>query len=106
MSDIVAESGRVADECVELCNPVADDAACLLRELADIVSKLPVTADGVRVVPKLDRVWYLSQSGFVLASENIWRDTTQDGSPWMAASHCVRVSNCYSTREAAERSRQ
>lgn len=109
MSDIVQEARRVADE---LSN---EDfvwhhpaGARILRQLADIVERLPRTADGVPVVPGVS---VFTRDGH---PAGLWMslDTTEVhsniGDPTdLWDGH--KISDCYSTREAAlaaERNRE
>lgn len=79
-----------------------------IQRLRAIVDKLPTTADGVTVVPGIDYVWIVRNGealrGLVLTCfHDDWyadlRWQTENGG-WCGA---PSVSECYSTREAAEK---
>ena len=74
-------------------------AAKSLRTLANIVDRLPVTADGVPVVWN-QSVWWATASGGVQEMRVVIPRT----SPCMndVASNAAAFAKCYSTREAAE----
>lgn len=81
------------------------EVGAMLRTLANIVERLPVTADGVRVVPGMDVYWPNRETqtlpspiaGFVVGNDlryaHSWDNEFLD--------HWVKVSLCYSTRESA-----
>ena len=80
-----------------------DSAEDILEELADeierlqaIVDKLPKTKDGVSVVPKVDKVHHprYAYPGIVIGSYAGWMHNIES------------ISDCYSSREAAEKARE
>lgn len=66
------------------------------KRLQSIVDRLPKTADGVLVVPGIDRVWHPDFQGTGTPRDNrfaYWSCYNRD------------IGTCYSTREAAEKAR-
>lgn len=103
MTDIVERLRGIADA----MHPVGSDT---LREAADLLARLPVTADGVRVVPKQDGV-------FIWMRGRVWvcYSFVHDDDQWFACTWepldpdypklsmaTELVTNCYSTPEAAK----
>ncbi|MDF1700818.1 MAG: hypothetical protein P1V36_06635, partial [Planctomycetota bacterium] len=89
----------------------ADAAEARVAELEAIVGRLPLTADGVRVVPG-DLPWF-EFDGAMRQADDISLDSrsNRDGSFGMAfivGDDCewIPLSDCYSTREAAEKARE
>jgi hypothetical protein len=86
-----------------------------VEQLHAIVDRLPRTADGVPVVPGVDRVWWPNaddhtdhwQQGETPGCYGLmpcWTyETNENGE---AIERQIRVDECYSSREAAERARQ
>lgn len=120
MSDIVAEARRVANLLANAGHRLDDldgddtptgtvqtmwNAADRLRELAGIVAKLPVTADGVRVVPGT-QLWHRDGAGRVTAWSNPVVAVSDTKALGVNGGIFQRTDVFYSTREAAERSRQ
>lgn len=87
-----------------------NEAAAEIERLAAIVDRLPVTADGVRVVPGMDVYWPNRETttlpspvaGFSVGNDpryaHSWDNEFLD--------HWVKVSLCYSTRDAALAARE
>ena len=80
-----------------------------VADLEAIVAKLPVTADGVPVVPGMS-VWYPSPyDGEIYECRNVLRPSAtyfpKDGR-CQVSTQFIGVSRCYSTREAAEAKEQ
>lgn len=82
------------------------DLAALESEnagLLEIVEKLPLTNDGVRVVPGEDNVWRITKHGDIEQCEIEIRQ------PYAECCYVfvdpTEVPNCYSTRAAAEAAR-
>ena len=79
-----------------------------LRQLRAIVDKLPVTADGVSVVPGEDTVWrWSSILGWVECQ--IETSEPEDGGwEYVLCTSLIGggVDSCYSTREAAEAAKE
>lgn len=70
-----------------------------IAELEAIVAKLPLTADGVPVVPMTDSVWGISHHGNVLKM-TVWANGL--AAPMATLERwTVPVSECYSTEQAA-----
>jgi len=85
------------------------DAAAELERLEAIVAKLPVTADGVPVVPG-ERFWAEVPEGrprneyLIIKSDPIGIDCPRFHRP--AGSIAIIHEECYSTRKAAEEARE
>ena len=83
------------------------DVALALRELADLKRKLPVTADGVMVVPGT-ALWRLGpwsgrpQKGDMFARPRFVDEASSGGVGYEYPSASI----CYSTRAAAEAARE
>lgn len=84
-----------------------------IQRLRAIVDKLPTTADGVTVVPGVDRAWWPKADKHTDHWQNGGRPGCDGFMPcWtydpIEGSNCeerqIRVDECYSTREAAEKS--
>lgn len=75
---------------------------CNRLEAADaVIEKLPKTADGVAIIPMTGTLVYSVRDDFVDSEGNIIGHTPSYwGGKWMVFN--VPVSECYSTREAAE----
>jgi hypothetical protein len=118
ISDAISVIDSVAGFCDE-STPVGEAWQTVqdeLERLQAIMERLPMTADGVRVVPG-DRVWNREtlQASFVWAGE----DGIAGPDGWYSthfmrwkhrgrkrSGYCdVPISGCYSTREAAEAAR-
>jgi hypothetical protein len=104
------------------------ESARAIRDMLAIVEKLPVTADGVPVVPGACECVYIvdddgdwwATNNLVLGGDGVWqawqwkswdahesRGSRPSWSPVGVPSHgCVPVSDCYSTRAAAEAARE
>lgn len=81
------------DSCAALCKEAADENDRLTSQLAEaraIIERLPLTSDGVRIIPGVDKVWCNDPWLGVFQT----RDWKPQHSP-----------QCYSTREAAEKAR-
>ncbi len=83
-------------------HPITAVETC--RAAAEIVARLPMTADGVPVVPGMD-VWFSEPSPHCALAYQARMDgeiaTTFHGSVYKS----VAASDVYSTREAAEKAR-
>ena len=66
-----------------------------IERLRAIVDKLPKTADGVPVVPGM-KLFFLCPFENRITSDQVFQDRPEVGGM------TIEVSNCYSTREAAE----
>lgn len=70
-----------------------------LPELEAIDAKLPKTADGATVVPFVDPVWAVATCG---VERRYWEHSDCSWVYGNLRHKTIRVSECYSTREAAE----
>ena len=79
-------------------------AVAELRELRAIVDKLPVTADGVTVVPGEDTVWRWSSIRGWVECQIETSEPEDGGWEYVLCTSLIGggVDSCYSTREAAE----
>lgn len=100
----LAKVRAIVDCCADECEPddslEVNERVAVLRverdELKEIVDKLPVTADGVTVLPGAI-VW-----GLDLSERNVqWRADCGYLAWWSINGPPIEVSDCYSTREAA-----
>lgn len=70
-----------------------------------VVGKLPVTADGTRVVPHMDRIYHPSKPGWSFHAygdkEQSAMDVSRPATDGYMKGCFVPVSDCYSTSEAA-----
>ena len=94
-ADIAAKrvlgDSTLADVCVHV-----KALASEVGRLQSIVDRLPTTADGVPVVPGIDRVWHPDFQG---------AGTPRDERFAYWACYNRGIGTCYSTREAAEKAR-
>jgi len=78
----------------------------IVEQLRKIVEKLPVTADGVSVIPYMDFIYHPSRPTWSLQAygdkEQSAMDVCRPASDCAMKHIVVPVSECYSTREAAE----
>jgi hypothetical protein len=99
---IIACEGRFASLAISVAKLTAER-----DRLAGVVAKLPVTVDGVPVVPGMT-VWQIDPSGFINSPGSM---TGPDPNPqpwsviWHGGGHILSMP-CYSTREAAEAARK
>lgn len=95
------------------------EAASLIRSLCEIVEKLPVTADGVRIIPHANgnHVWWADSFGNVYYNRNVVQggdDRWYAFCGWMPEwssmpkvpfdpkyNECRLLSECSSTRDSA-----
>jgi hypothetical protein len=73
----------------------------VLSEAVEIIKRLPVTANGVPVVPLVDMVWHPYIDGPML----VWLDRSAI-STTQTVRDSVRVVHCYSTPEEAGAARR
>ena len=84
-----------------------DELIAEIDRLHEIVGKLPKTADGVRVVPGVDHVFYPRNLADTLQDPPKWDIVELGvGGSWAHSSHAEgnwgrNVSECYSTHHAA-----
>lgn len=93
------------------------EAKELIRDLLAIVERLPVTADGVPVVPEQDIVWVYEDGYYLHKRRIVWRynpkaKAARKNGWWTSPIYGhtewseLRVSECYSSVEAAEAARK
>lgn len=82
-----------------------DAVAVEIERLQAIVNKLPVTKDGVPVVPGTDCVWIDTGVVGLRASGDIDRNGWASFGDNYGCCRSRRTTECYSTREAAEQAR-
>lgn len=76
-----------------------------IQWLESIVAKLPQTKDRMHVVPGVDRVWH--PDACVLFEKLVALTINVDGRAyWCDAARGYKISDCYSTLEAAEKVRK
>ena len=106
--DTATEQGNLDAKFIEKTHTVLPRAVAEIRELRAIVDKLPVTADGVPVVPGEDTVWrWSSILGWVECQ--IETSEPEDGGwEYVLCTSLIGggVDSCYSTREAAEAAKE
>lgn len=75
-------------------------AKARIEAMEAVVEKLPLTKDGVRVVPGVDNVWRITWRGDIEQCEIEIRQPYAECEYYFVDP--TEVPNCYSTREAAE----
>ncbi len=96
---VVPEGVTLAHPCEQNVGTCVSGLLAETERLQDIVEKLPKTADGVHVVPHVDDVRAVTTGGRIEGRNWYRSDRT-----WVYGSlsqYPVRVSECYSTHEAA-----
>lgn len=74
-------------------------AAEELERLWKTLAKLPVTEDGVIVIPSMDKVYFTVGRGHVRTEEIAWNS---EDNKWVVAQTSAAISDgCFSTPEAA-----
>lgn len=94
-----------------VCYQKYDEQATEIERLREIVDRLPKTADGVLVVPTIDRVYggetSITERRVFCSMLGNWNTLPIDKhAPSEDRAFPVPVSECYSTREAAEKARK
>lgn len=72
----------------------------MLREARDLLEKLPVTADGVRVTPRMGKVFEIDPTGYIQGFD-VGHIIATDDSSYPSLRH-LYYGGCYASLEAAE----
>lgn len=112
VQNVLSRIQRARDDQVETllecdCDDIIRDLLALLEAKDKVIEKLPVTADGVRVVHG-DRVWhtdYDTEIGMRVNGDTQWVHTDHPNA-WCMGNPPIVIQECYSTREASLAARE